>query len=140
MFSKPEAGWCKFTFGDFVGAISDVTYEDPLVKLANLIINDEDGIVHCDEEGTDFDIVISNVIVYVVSNRDNKPTLYTINDAYCWYYNFGLELAKDMREIADDWELHMRLFENKSAYLLGLADKLEAECQKRKGYLDEFKI
>lgn len=67
MFSDIGCGWATLKLGDFKGSCSYLT--DPFVDVANLLINKE-GVVAFDEEGSVFELVISNWSIYIVSHRD----------------------------------------------------------------------
>lgn len=69
MFSNIEHGWCRVSFEEFEGFASYLT--DPFIDILNIIKNGS-GVMTCDEEGSDFDIVFNSEEFYIVSNRENS--------------------------------------------------------------------
>lgn len=69
MFSNIEHGWCRVSFEEFEGFASYLT--DPFINILNIIKNGS-GVMTCDEEGSDFDIVFNSEEFYIVSNRENS--------------------------------------------------------------------
>ena len=82
MLSTPTAGWCKLTIGDFTGNPSYIT--DVPTDLLNAFIDYyKKGIsaAFFDEEGTDFNLLLSNYSIYIVYNDYyGKSLLYAFHD------------------------------------------------------------
>lgn len=69
MFSNIEHDWCRVSFEKFEGFASYLT--DPFIDILNIIKNGS-GVITCDEEGSDFDIIFNSEEFYIVSNRESS--------------------------------------------------------------------
>lgn len=67
MFSNVKNGWARFELGNFIGSCSYLT--DPVIELGEALLH-RNRLVNMDEEGSSFDIVISDYHVYIISNRN----------------------------------------------------------------------
>lgn len=98
MFSNIKNGWANFTYLDFQGVASYLT--DPVVDISVMLLNGY-GVVNIDEEGSDFDIVLTpNNDLYIVSHRDEHKLFISdevsVND-------FAKEFIEDFENNFDDW-------------------------------------
>lgn len=103
MLSTPTAGWCKLTIGNFTGNPSYIT--DVPTDLLNAFIDYyKKGIsaAFFDEEGTDFNLLLSNYSIYIVYNDYyGKSLLYAFHDINI--NDLSKELITDIKADINAW-------------------------------------
>ena len=101
MLSNPKTGWCEFEIGNFKGTPSYLT-NVPVDLLTAFIDYYKKGIgaVFFDEEGSEFNLLLSNYSVYIVY-CENKTTLYEFPDVDI--DNLANELITDIKSNVDSW-------------------------------------
>lgn len=102
MLLNPEHGWCDFTLGNFKGTPSYLT-NVPLDTLNAFIDYYQTGvgIAFYDEEGTEFNLVLSNYSVYIISVKD-VDELYSFPDITT--DSLAVELVSDIENNLEGWE------------------------------------
>lgn len=98
MLSNVKNGWCDFNYGSFIGHPSYLT--DVVIDLIDLFYDGE-GVVRCDEEGTEFDIVLSDIDFYIVDFKEHLPKVYQNEDKSIKEYI--QEFIEDVERDIDDW-------------------------------------
>ena len=101
MLSTPKAGWCELKIGNFKGTPSYLT-DVPVDLLTAFIHYYKKGIgaAFFDEEGSEFNLLLSNYSVYIVY-CENKTTLYEFPDVDI--DNLANELITDIKSNVDSW-------------------------------------
>lgn len=81
MISNPQYGWCNFKLGNFEGTPSYLT-DVPLDLLDAFLDYHRTGmgIAWFDEEGSEFTLVINPYSLFIIAERDEKPTLYDFSE------------------------------------------------------------
>lgn len=97
MFSDVKYGWAKFKFLDFTGDVSYLT--DPIFEIGEAFIKGY-GVINMDEEGSDFDFIISNNEVFLVAHRDIHK-LYIDDDITI--KSIVKEFVNDIERDLEDW-------------------------------------
>lgn len=102
MLSKPDAGWTDVTMELFSGRASYVT--DVPIDFLDAFINlyeTGNGIITCDEEGSEFIIILSGYcyVTYVIADRE-ELSLYRIETKI---KDLANELIADISKHLDEW-------------------------------------
>lgn len=128
MLSNPKAGWCKLEIGDFKGTPSYLT-DVPVDLLTAFIDYYKKGIgaAFFDEEGSEFNLLLSNYSVYIVY-CGNESTLYEFPDINI--DDLAKELIADIRSNTNLWanfcaSVASCLFWSNKRKLATLVDELE---------------
>lgn len=99
ILSKSGSGWCKVHIGDFTGNASyltDVAF-DFLYTFKQWIDNKCIPVIFCDEEGSEFRIIIEEMNIYIIHEK-LFAKLYTIE---CNRVDFVLQVLKDIENNLD---------------------------------------
>lgn len=103
MLSLPKYGWCKLKIGYFTGTPSYVT-DVPTDLLTAFVDYYEKGVgaVFFDEEGTEFNLLLSNYTIFVVYiDKECKTILYEFPDINI--DDLAMELIDDIRSNIYTW-------------------------------------
>lgn len=103
MISNPRYGWCNFKLGDFEGRPSYLT--DVPVDILDAFISHHTngcGVAYFDEEGTEFMLILSPYLVFIIEEKD-KPILHYYEDIDVG--ELENELINDIESNIDAWAL-----------------------------------
>lgn len=113
MISNPKDGWCEFKLGAFTGHPSYLT-DVPMDIMSAFIdyYSTGSGLAYFDEEGTEFNLVLSNYSVYIISVGEHAE-LYD-----CSHLNIDCiteELIGDIEGYIEEWTNFLMPYDGREA-------------------------
>lgn len=124
MIRSPEHGWCVVEMEEFIGNPSYIR-DTPMELVECFLHYFKAGCacVMCDEEGSEFTIVLSDGDVYVITNGANcEHTLFSMkNPALCYACELVRDLDGRCMEWVDNFYIHE---ENRTEYADRLQEKV----------------
>lgn len=100
LFQSVKYGWAHLELGNFSGEASYLT--NPMEDLGEVLLAGE-GVVCCDEEGSSFEIVVTDYHVYIVSHRETHELAMTDLTREDLARMFVEEVSERMEEWAAWW-------------------------------------
>lgn len=99
MFSNIKHGWATFSLGDFIGRCSYLT--DPIIDIAQCLF-DGSGLVKLDGEGPEYDLIISEYPIYIVSHNE-KHELHMTDLSLTEFAKLFIESVTNNMQAWIDW-------------------------------------
>lgn len=103
MFTEPKHGWVILKLGDFEGSVSYLTDVpiDCLDAFIYALRTNNPATIFFDAEGWDFHLVSSYYDGYIISDKNEPPELYLINNGT--FRTLAKELISDIEKYFDEW-------------------------------------